>query len=230
MSIEDGKDYLFLTWKSEQSGKQYIVGQLTKNSEYEYKYCEEIKEALEDGFVPLLCFPDLNKVYKDEKLFSIFSSRLPDKKRKDIGDILKKYGMEKYDEYMLLKKSGARLPIDGLEFIDPILDASKNQTRIFFVEGIRYYLNCEENDCLNAGGITRGDEVFFKVDLENRNNENAVQITDFLGRALGYVPRYYSRSIVELLQKGSNIKGHVYYVDKSGNCNECVKVIMEIKK
>lgn len=60
-----------------------------------------------------LCFPELDKVYEDEKLFLIFSSRLPDKKRKNIQDI-KKYRMEKYDEYMLLIRTGAKLPIDGL--------------------------------------------------------------------------------------------------------------------
>ncbi len=32
---------------------------------------------------------------------------------------------------MLLKRSGARLPIDSLEFIDPILDTDGNVTRIF---------------------------------------------------------------------------------------------------
>ena len=31
MSIKDGKDYLYLIWKSEKSRKQYIVGQLIKN-------------------------------------------------------------------------------------------------------------------------------------------------------------------------------------------------------
>ena len=108
-----------------QSGQQYIVGQLTKNSRYEFQYCDEVKNAIEDGFAPLLCFPDLNKQYEDEKLFSVFSSRLPDKKRKNIKDILKKYELEDYDEYALLKRSGARLPIDNLEFIDPILDGEK---------------------------------------------------------------------------------------------------------
>ena len=120
-----------LIWKSGESRKQYIVGQLTKNSRYEFKYCEEIKEAMENGFVPLLCFPDLDKVYENERLFPIFSSRLPDKKRKNIQSILEKYGMETYDEYMLLKRSGARLPIDNFEFIDPILNADEDLTRIF---------------------------------------------------------------------------------------------------
>ncbi len=36
MSVKDGKDYLYLIWKSEQTRNQYIIGQLTKNSQYEF--------------------------------------------------------------------------------------------------------------------------------------------------------------------------------------------------
>jgi len=229
MGLKDGKDYLYLIWKSGQSRRQYIVGQLTKNSQYEFQYCEEVRNAIEDGFVPLLCFPDLNKQYKDKKLFSVFSSRLPDKKRKNIKEILKKYGLEDYDEYTLLKRSGARLPIDSLEFIDPILDGEKDLTRIFFVAGVRHYLNCEGNDCLRAIEITRGDEVFLKKDSENKYDENAVQVLDRSGKILGYIPRYYSSSVAELLEIKKKITCHVYNVDKNKNCNECIKIIMEIK-
>ncbi len=230
MSIRDGKDYLFLIWKSGESGKQYIVGQLTKNSQYEFEYCEDVKEAIEDGFVPLLCFPELDKVYEDERLFPIFSSRLPDKKRKNIQEILEKYGMEKYDEYMLLKRSGAKLPIDGLEFIDPILDADENLMRIFYVAGVRHYLNCDGIDCLKAMKITRGDEVVLKRDLENKHDEYAVQMLDCSGKVFGYVPRYYSKSVAKLMEMGKKIECHIYNVDKDRNCNECIKVIMEIRK
>ena len=55
-----------------------------------------------------MCFQDLNRVYKSEKLFPIFASRLPDRKRKDIKMILDKYDLEEYDEYMLLKRSGSQ--------------------------------------------------------------------------------------------------------------------------
>ena len=72
MSVKDGKDYLYLIWKSEQSRKQYIVAQLTKNGQYEFCYCKEVYDAIDDGFSPLLCFPELDKVYKDNKLFPIF--------------------------------------------------------------------------------------------------------------------------------------------------------------
>ncbi|MCI9020648.1 MAG: DNA-binding protein [Eubacterium sp.] len=229
MSRKDGKDYLYLIWKSGQSGRQYIVGQLTKNSHYEFRYCHEVKTAIDDGFVPLLCFPDLNKQYEDEKLFSVFSSRLPDKKRKNINDILKKYELEDYDEYALLKRSGARLPIDNLEFIDPILEGEKDLTRNFFVAGARHYLNCEGGDCVKAIEITRGDEVYLKKDSENKYDINAVQVLDGSGKILGYVPRYYSNSVAELLETKKNISCHVYNVDKSKNCNECIKVIMKIR-
>ncbi len=229
MSLKDGKDYLYLIWKSESSRKQYIVGQLTKNGQYEFQYCEEVQAAIKDGFVPLLCFPDFDKVYKSERLFSIFTSRLPDKKRKDIQSILKKYGLDEYDEYMLLKRSGARLPIDSLEFIDPIINDNKKVTRIFFMAGARHYLDCDGLHCSNAVDVTRGDEVFLQRESDNVYDQNAVQVLDFSGKLLGYIPRYYSKGVSELLEQGKEVVCHIYNVDKSMNCNECIKIIMEIK-
>ena len=52
MAIKDGKDYLYLIWKCASSGRQYVVGQLTKNEQYEFQYCEEIEEPLKVGFRP----------------------------------------------------------------------------------------------------------------------------------------------------------------------------------
>ena len=120
MSKKNEKDYLYLIWKAEKNGKRYIVGQLAKNGEYEFRYYEkEIREAIKEGFEPFFCFRELDKVYTDTVLFPVFASRLPDRKRKDIDKILQKYGLKEFDEYELLKKSGARLPIDNLEFIVP---------------------------------------------------------------------------------------------------------------
>lgn len=229
MSIIDGKDYLYLIWKSEQSRKQYIVGQLTKNGQYEFQYCGEVQSAIDDGFTPLLGFSDLNKVYKNERLFSIFASRLPDKKRKNIHNILYKYGLHEYDEYLLLKKSGARLPIDNLEFIDPILNAEEDTTRIFFMAGVRHYLNCNGNECENSIEVIRGDEVYLKRESNNPYDHNAVQMLNYEGKVLGYIPRYYSESVSLLLAKKQKVICHIYNVDKNKNCNECIKVIMEIK-
>ena len=230
MSVKDGKDYLYLIWKSEKSRKQYIIGQLTKNGQYEFQYGEEVQAAISDGFKPLLCFPDLNKVYRDNRLFAIFASRLPDRKRKNIQVILDKYGLEEYDDYMLLKRSGARLPIDNLEFIDPILSLDTNVTRIFYMAGVRHYLHCEGKDCTQAIEVTRGDEVFLHEEPDNAYDHNAVQLLDISGNVLGYIPRYYSKGVTELLAMGKKIVCHIYNVDKTKICNECIKIIMKIKK
>ncbi len=230
MSVKDGKDYLYLIWKSEQTRKQYIIGQLTKNGQYEFQYGEEVQSAITDGFKPLLCFPDLNKVYKDDKLFAVFKSRLPDKKRKNIQAILNKYDLKEYDDYMLLKRSGARLPIDNLEFIDPILNLDKDVTRIFFMAGVRHYLDCDGKDCTQAIKVTRGDEVFLRKEPDNSCDQNAIQLLDSSGKVLGYIPRYYSKGVTELLKLEKKILCHIYNVDKNKNCNECIKVIMEIKR
>lgn len=228
MSVKNGKDYLYLIWKSEQTRKQYIIGQLTKNGQYEFQYGEEVQAAMADGFQPLLCFPDLNKVYKNDRLFTIFTSRLPDRKRKNIQTILDKYGLDKYDDYMLLKRSGARLPIDNLEFIDPILSSDEDVTRIFYMAGVRHYLNCDGNDCAQAVRITRGDEVFLREEPDNCYDQNAVQCLDISGKVLGYIPRYYSRGVTELLKREKRIVCHIYNVDQNKNCNECIKIIMKI--
>ena len=79
----------------------------------------------------LVSFEKLDTVYKSEKLFPVFASMLPDRKRKDIGRILEKYGLDEYDAYQLLKKSGAKLPIDNLQFIDPILDYNGSLKKSF---------------------------------------------------------------------------------------------------
>lgn len=122
MSRKDGKDYIYLIWKEPTSRRNYIVGQLSKNSQYEFSYGHEINEAIDKGFELLIPFEDVNKVYKSDTLFPTFSSRLPDSKRRGIERILAKYNLKEFDEYRLLKRSGARLPIDSLEFIDPILE------------------------------------------------------------------------------------------------------------
>lgn len=81
-------EFLYLVWKHPESGKSYTVGKLIR----------------ENG-------------YQSDKLFLLFSSRLPDPKRKDIKEILDKYGLDEYDGYELLKRSGGRLPIDTYELI-----------------------------------------------------------------------------------------------------------------
>lgn len=230
MSIKDGKDYLYLVWKCTSNRRQYIVGQLTKNGQYEFQYFGEIKDALKAGFKPLVSFEKIDDVYKCEELFPVFSSRLPDRKRKDINKILEKYRLKEYDSYQLLKRSGARLPIDNLQFIDPILNFEGEFEKTFYIAGTRHYLGCDGNQCLETISVTRGDEVFLEHEKDNFYDENAIRVVNDQRKVLGYVPRYYSQAFVKFIEE-NRIKGcYVVNVRKENCCDECICVMLKISR
>lgn len=228
MSFRDGKDYLYLIWKCDSTRRQYIVGQLTKNGQYEFKYGEEFEEAKEAGFRPLVSFEKPDKVYTCKELFPVFASRLPDRKRRDIKKILEKYGLEKYDAYQLLKKSGAKLPIDNLQFIDPILDMENSFEKTFYLAGARHYLGCEGEVCENVVSVTRGDEVFLRWEQENPYDVNAICVLDVKRQRLGYVPRYYSQAMVRFIEESRFDSCHIINVEKNGCCDECIAISVKI--
>lgn len=228
MAIKDGKDYLYLIWKCSSNRRQYIVGQLTKNGQYEFEYCKEIQAAIQAGFTPLVSFEKTDVVYKSENLFPVFASRLPDRKRKDIKKILEKYGLDEYDAYQLLKKSGAKLPIDNLQFIDPILNYKSNFEKSFYVAGVRHYLGCNGNTCENAIPVTIGDQLFCVRESDNLHDKNAICIVDKKHNRLGYVPRYYAEAFVKFIEEGRIEECHVTSVTKEAYCDECIGVLVKI--
>ncbi len=229
MSVQNDKDYLYLIWKSEQTRRQYIVGQLTKNGKYEFQYNREIDKALDAGFAPLISFPKINTVYESTELFPVFSSRLPDKKRKDIDKILEKYNLNEFDAYELLKRSGARLPIDNLQFIDPILDFNNAFKKSFYMAGVRHYLGCDGENCDKSINVTRGDEVFLKKEPENVKDVNAIKIVNESEELLGYIPRYYSEAFTRIMNQGRDIHCYVTNVAKEKNCGECIMLMVNVR-
>ena len=228
MSIRDGKDYLYLVWKSNETRRQYIVGQLTKNGQYEFQYCKEYEDAIKDGFKPLVSFDDSDKIYTCNDLFPVFASRLPDRKRKDMDKILQKYGLDEFDAYELLKRSGAKLPIDSLYFIDPILNFDNSFEKTFNLAGVRHYLGCDGNNCSKSISVTRGDEVFLEREEDNSFDHNAIRVVNDNSELLGYVPRYYSEAFVRLMGESRVASCHVTNVDKNESCDECITVLIKI--
>lgn len=228
MSIKEGKDYLYLIWKSNLSGSQYIVGQLTKNGQYEFQYCKEIKQAIADGFKTLVSFENLERVYTSDELFPVFTSRLPDRKRKDIDKILKKYGLKEYDAYQLLKASGAKLPIDSLFFIDPILNFDRAFEKTFYLAGARHYLGCKGEKCVKAITVACGEEVYFERDLNNSYDSNAICVFNDNHILLGYVPRYYAEAFSRLMEEDREIHCYISNVDLNGRCDECIMLRVKV--
>lgn len=229
MAKKNGRDYTYLIWKEPKSRQQYLIAKLSKNGKYEFEYDFEIEEALEKGFKLLIAFDNIKEKYTSDRLFSSFSSRIPDKRRKDIGKILDKYGLSEYDEYELLKKSGGRLPIDDLEFIDPILDNGEDPIeRRFYVAGSRHYIGCEGKECVKSFGIDTGDKLYLELEPENKFDEYAIKIKNRNKDKIGYIPRYYNKELIGLLNNGAKYELIVDEINKDNNCNECLKVLLKV--
>ena len=228
MLNEAKRDYLFLIWKDPNSRRNFTVGKLTRGEKFRFEYCEEYQEAVKSGWKGLTAFPDMNGVYESENLFPAFSSRLPDPKRRDMEKILEKYGLESYDAYELLKKSGARLPIDTYEFIDPILPEDETVQRDFFVMGIRHNAPCKGEDCGLLPAVEKGDLLKFQPEPDNPYDPNAIMIMTESGEQLGYVPRYFSPQILARLERGDGYSCRVLEVGSNHDCTECVKVRLNI--
>lgn len=113
------RDLVYLVWKDVKTGNKYKVAMLYKeNEKYYFKYIlENVKEAQRNGFELLVAFPQINATYENPHLFAVFGARLPDKRRPEIKEILNTYDMTEYDEFELLKRSGAKLPTDSYEFV-----------------------------------------------------------------------------------------------------------------
>lgn len=212
-------DYIYLIWKNPQTRRRYHVGILKKNEKnYEYRYVDNIDEIIKIGFHLLVSFPEIKKKYISKELFPEFLTRIPGPTRVDIKNILNKYNMIKYDEFELLKRSGAKTSLDTLEFIDPILNIKDtNIIREFHIAGTRYYCKCQEES------IDIGDLVILKKEIGNQYDIYAVQMY-IKEKFVGYIPAYYSEIITKFLNSKNAENYKCVVVNKTYNCEECLKV------
>lgn len=216
-------NYLLLIWKDPETRRNYTVGKLTRGDFFTFQYYGEAENAEEAGWKLLGAFPTYQE-YRSNTMFPVFSSRLPDKKRRDIQNILEKYGLMEYDEFELLRRSGARLPIDTYEFIDPILPDDKEVTREFYITGIRYHSACQGSDCGALPGVKVGDMLLLEEEPENAYDPMAIRVLTQEKDVLGYVPRYYNKAILARLHDGMGYSCKITEVNANmRNCSECLK-------
>lgn len=228
MPIQD-HNFLYVIWKDPITRRNYIVGKLSRMQTYSFEYCGEQKEASLAGWRKLDAFPD-EKVYSSEELFAAFACRLPDPKRRDMQEILKKYNLDHYDGYELLKRSSGRLPIDTYEFIDPIFPEDETIIRDFYIMGIRHKSSCQGISCFSLPDIKPGDLLVLKMEPDNEHDHNAVMITTVTNEMLGYIPRYYSESVSQRLQKGMSYSCTVVDIQRDHKCEDCIKVRLKMPK
>ncbi len=222
---------LWLIWKEPLSHKRFKIGILIKlNDGYEFSYVDpELGEARKVGFNFFPGFNDLSKTYKNNELFINIASRLPNKGRIDYLEILNSYNLDKESsDFDILKATRGRTLTDNYEFV-PAFDLNKIE---FDVAGTR---QCKDiNKCKDFLKINR--VLYLEPEPNNKNDENAVKVVlKENGKLyhLGYVPRYYSKELLNELNKGAkysamiqNLKFNSPFSDENIVAN--VKLIFDV--
>lgn len=230
MAKKNGLDYIYVVWQDAKSRANFIIGILTRNGCYEFRYGMDLKEARQAGFTPLVAFPSFEMVYRENELFPTFACRLPDKRRRDISSILQRYGLTEYDEFELLKRSESRLPTDTLSFIEPIFEDDPVVDRSFYVMGIRHYLPCDGQNCNLLSELSLGTQLVLRTEPNCKYDPHAVQIISQEDTLLGYIPRYYSETISKRLASGASYLCEVVEHNHKHPCNECLKIRLRMPK
>lgn len=196
------KNILWLIWKHPTTRRRYTIGTLTKhsNANYTFKYIDNINDIKQLGFDFFPGFPELKKVYNNTELFDNILNRLPNKNRKDYNEILKTYNVDKNSTEMeILERTKGRLLTDDFEFV-PAFNPEKIE---FEIAGTRYCKDlkkCKEH-------LKVGENILLELE-KNDYDENAICIK-FKNYKIGYVPRYYSEQIANLIRNGIKYKAYI---------------------
>ncbi|WP_127582805.1 HIRAN domain-containing protein [Paenibacillus koleovorans] len=182
---------LLLSWKGPNTKINYLVGVLEKHEEI---YCfyynlTEVEKANDEGFKPFIGLSDVNKVYRSEKLFSVFERRLPHQSRAIFKKFIEDHGQNKSNDhnwdYLSLTKG--RLATDSVSFLNPIVFKNGQLLFSFEVAGWSYTKTInrllEVEDVLNIG-----------IDLNNPWDQYALELTDPKNNnvRVGYMPRPFN--------------------------------------
>lgn len=190
---------MWLIWKEPNNRRRYKIGILTKeNNEYKFKYVDpELNNAKKAGFDYFPGFDDTTKVYKSSKLFANIATRLPNINRPDYLEILNAYNLKKESsEFEILMATKGRLVTDNYEFV---LAFNPNKLE-FDVAGTRHCQDIEK--CKKYLGIN--DRLYLEHEPKNKFDTNSIKVIyvhDNKKYHLGYVPRYYSEELLNILNK-----------------------------
>ncbi|KXG09917.1 Serine/threonine-protein kinase CtkA [Anoxybacillus sp. P3H1B] len=192
---------VLLIWKDPKTRRRFIVGRLSYNEPadtYKFSYdSPELEEALEHGFINFPNFPDLDMSYEIKgKLFQSIKNRLPNPKRPDFATILERYGLDISNSDMeILVATKGRLATDNFEFVKEINYAFGTPFSVTFdLAGARH---CEFPQV--SSQLKINDPIFLEAETDNLYDQNAVKVLTAQRVHIGYVPRYYSRHFINLI-------------------------------
>jgi len=195
---------IYVAWQDPESRQWSPVGLLTKD-DYGFKFAYTHGAKLSSNFIPFGRMHDLNVVYKSKELFPLFKNRILSRSRPEYEAYLHWLGMnrEQYDVMDELSRTAGLRATDSLElFHCPVPTDDKKYVELFFTRGLRH-MHMDNQERANA--LVKGDEIFLMRDMQNRHDPMALLLrTEDPISLMGYVPKYYSNELCQLIDKNGH--------------------------
>ncbi|MDO5557914.1 MAG: HIRAN domain-containing protein [Clostridia bacterium] len=214
---------LWLIWKEPIKKRNYIIGILEyKKNRYFFKYVDpELNDARKSGLTNFPGFDVINKVYESVEMFSNIEVRLPNKGRPDYLDILNMYDLDIYSTKMeILKNTNGKLLTDNFSFV-PVFNENKIE---FEVVGIQYRNGI--NEVKNE--LVKNSSIVIERDEKNEYDKYAIRVL-FKNNHLGFIPRYYSKQVSELMKKSVRYSAKVKNITKERTINNEERVRLFVR-
>lgn len=209
---------LWLIWKEPKERRRFIIGELSyENNIYKFKYIDpELNNARKNGLDFFPGFDDLEKEYVSDTLFQNIETRLPNTSRPEYLKILNMYDLEVGSSKMeILEKTKGRLLTDNFEFV-PVFDKNKIEFEVAGTshsEDIKKYRDIFEIN----------DNLLLERELDNKYDKYAIKVIckkNGNEYNLGYVPRYYSKELTEMLEKNVDYSAKIKYLNFESKLND----------
>jgi hypothetical protein len=195
-------------------GDYQAVGLLdARPGQYAFAYLRRAAER--EDFVPLLGFPERDRVYERPYLFPLFAERVMSPRRPDRPQYLSTLNLtEDATPLEVLTHSGGHRPGDSIELVPmPAIRGSATEA-LFMVHGVRYR---EAGVSERISHLSRGETLRLVNEPTNAHDPQAVGVQDTQGTLLGYVPRpltgyvhaLSSASVVVEVANGPEVNPHL---------------------
>ena len=190
---------LFVLWSDPQDGARFAIGELSRQADgFRFVYAHEIDRALGRGLKLLPEFPDRSRSYFERHLFSTFAQRIPSPARPDFAQMMESWGVRielRDDPMEILARSGGIQATDRLELAEFRDDRDPLEIPLLFRVAGEKHLD-------GAVQLAAGEHVTLMREHANPHDEYATLVLKKEGRAVGYVPRQYSKMISQHLDAG----------------------------
>ena len=206
---------VFVAWQNPETRGYIPVARLAQTTSsqcqdcFEFVYIQAAREAMQQGFLPFLAFPDLELVYRSRQLFPMFANRVLSGSRPDYAEHLEQLGLppSTSSPILILSRSGGRRVTDSLELFPlPSFEPDFGYRAWFWAHSLRHLAPTPEKRIMQ---LHPDERLYVTRDVRNPADSMALKLQTEDHVVVGYMPAYLLDDAHELLDTRESCRVHV---------------------